>query len=181
MINEVMSLDRQHVHLTSLNKNTDESDQDSSLTLNRPHPHSNLSSESIFPEARVYFRPITKDTPDSYCYDSPIPRSKELSEDDHDVNPKQSVFYSRLKSPPSTPRKRKQKVVSLSEFDIFTLSVPELLESTSDQENQSSRGNSRSRASRFRIDLPPRPRRYDEDNDGLVARLHSPTRRASAA
>lgn len=174
-----MSLDRQHVHLTSLDKNTDESAQDSSLTLNRPHP--NLSSESIFPEARVYFRPITKDTPDNYCYDSPIvPRSKEMSEDEHDVNTKQSVFYSRLKSPPSTPRKRKQKVIHLSEFDIFTLSVPELLEPTSDQENQSSRGNSRSRSSRFIIDLPPRPRRYDEDNE-LVARIDRPVRRASAA
>jgi hypothetical protein len=163
MINEVMSLDRQHVHLAPLNKNTDESAQVSSLTLNRPHP--NLSSESIFPEARVYFRPITKDTPDSYCYDSPIPRSKVLSEDNHDVNTTQSVFFSRLTSPPSTPRKREQKVVSLSEFDIFTLSVPELLELSSDQENQSSRGNSSSRSSRLRIDLPPRPRRYDEEDN----------------
>jgi len=171
-----MSLDRQHVHLAPLNKNTDETTQVSSLTLNRPHPK--LSSESIFPEARVYFRPITKDTPDSYCYESPIPRSKVLSEDDHDVYTTQ--FFSRLKAPPSTPRKRKQKVISLSEFDIFILSVPVLLEPTSDQENQSSRGNSSSRSSRFRIDLPPRPRRYDEDNE-LVARLHRPVRRASVA
>lgn len=173
-----MSLDRQHVHFTSLNKNTNESDQDSSLQLNRK-----LSSEPIFPEARQYFRPITKDTPDNFCYDSPIvPRSKVISEDDqHDVNAKQSVFYSSLKSPPSTPRKQKQKVISLSEFDIFNLSIPEMLESTSDQENQSSRGNSRSRSSRFKIDLPPRSRRDDEDNEFPPSFHSRPVRRASAA